>query len=177
MRTTLKSIAAIVACFAGLSVHESRAADPFLNTSWRTTYTTEQGANVDSQVNLTGNGAGTYQASANGQALGNGTFSQVRVESETRQNSPLPGPGSGGNNFGLPSNETKYIKGLWDFNGTKGWFKWELYEAGGGCHFVGKWGFLENGAAGPTKGSWRGDQTNGGGGSSGGGNSPLIPIP
>ena len=180
MRTTLGLLTAtLVAGAAGLVGGVATAADPFLNSTWNTTYTTEQNDSIQASVRFTSNGGqfgnGSYNAYSNGQPVGQGTFSQVRVEADQRQSSPLPGPGSGGNNFGLPQNQTKYIKGLWDFSGTRGWFKWELYEAGGSCRFTGTWGFLENNTAGPTRGSWRGDLTSGGGG--GGGNGPVIPIP
>ncbi|MEX2168347.1 MAG: hypothetical protein WD851_03480 [Pirellulales bacterium] len=133
----------------------------FLNSTWRTKYTTAKGDEVDCKVTLISTeedeerANGSYLSSVDGEPVGKGSLSKVRIGSGKRDESPLPGPGQGSLG-GLPDGETLYLKGLWKFGNQKGWLKWELYENGGKCRFVGTWGYLEDGEQGRTRGQWTG---------------------
>lgn len=160
------------------------AQDSTLNSSWDSTYESAGGADVNAQVTLKKNrndqfGSGTYRT-----RYGNGSLSQVRKEINRRNNTPRPSsngplPGPNSPNSGATANEAVYIKGIWDFQGSTGWFSWELYETRNGeCKFLGKWGFVQRGRPGPVKGSWNGDLDAGWNGNNGpASNGPLIPIP
>ena len=161
-----------VACFL-VNVF-ALADDPVLKTTWDSEYTTEQNARIQATVRLRKDpaeqlGSGKYESTYNGQSVGAGTLSQVRVDVKNRESSPLPSPGTplpgpssplgGVSNL----NQTKFVKGLWHFGNESGWFKWELYEANGKCFFAGTWGDLVNNTQGPTKGTWKGTLQQGGG--------------
>ncbi|QGQ24787.1 hypothetical protein F1728_19780 [Gimesia benthica] len=160
------------------------ASDP-LNSQWNSQYLSAGGGQVNAFVILSkmpGDqfGNGVYKTQ-----FGDGQLTQVRVSIGNRQNTPMPAPGSPmpGPNSPLSGvnnpSQTKFVKGLWQFQGSTGWFRWELYQDSNGTpRFTGKWGFLVNNQQGPVRGNWDGNFN--AGGNQGGGNGPfngaVIPI-
>ena len=176
----------LITLTASLFAVPAMGADP-LNTRWNSKYQSAGAGEIQAQVILEKRPQEAYGRGRYLTQFGNGTFSQTRVETRPRQStqppapgSPLPGPDSPLSGINNP-NQTKFIKGLWEYQGTKGWFSWELKEEWGTCQFVGKWGYIQNGQAGPQQGDWNGTLvTNGNTGnnsSSGGSSDPVINIP
>ena len=181
MMKTLITLFAVTITGGALANAQQGNPDATLNTAWNSVYESAGGRDVDAKIILKKKkdenfGSGKYETE-----YGNGTLSQVRTEIGERQqtpersgNGPLPGPDSP--NAGATDVKAVYIKGVWDFDGTTGWFSWELYEQGRKCKFKGKWGFLNNGQAGPVKGVWNGTLSGGGNGGTTS-NGPVITIP
>lgn len=179
----------LAACFTALLVTPSFGQNAALNSKWDSTYESFDGDDVAAKVTLSKTAQSQFGSGKYATQYGTGTFSQVRSEVAKRKkspkpasNQPLPGPNSPAS--GSTTTKAVYLKGVWDYQQTKGWFSWEIYETPNGiCKFVGKWGEIANGQVGPTKGNWTGTLDNGnqGGGGTGnqGGNGtgPLYDIP
>ena len=130
-----------------------------LNSVWKSQYSAGSGQTVDCKVKLTedeeGKASGKYWSSVNGESVGKGTLSRVRLKPAKREESPLPAPGEE-NLGGLPNEQALFMTGNWKFGSKRGWFKWEVYEAQNKCRFTGTWGYIENDENGPTSGRWSG---------------------
>lgn len=181
--TALRTLICIMLCFVLWT--DAFGQNPALNSKWNTEYESLEGEKVKAKVTFSHSGQGQFGSGKYKTKFGDGVLSQVRRETADRKktpginpNGPLPGPDSP--NFGATDKQAVYLKGLWDFQGTTGWFSWELYETQNGvCKFVGKWGLVENNQAGPVKGKWTGTLDTGNQNDQGSRNSngPVINIP
>jgi len=183
----MRFLTRLIVLFAATAVlvgGASAQSAPTLNSKWHSKYDSAGGPKIDAMVTLMKSGQDQLGSGKYETQFGNGTFTQVRKQIENRQQTPpipstgpLPGPNSPNN--GATPNDAVYIKGLWHFAGKTGWFKWELYETPQNeCKFLGKWGYVENGQAGPTSGKWNGSlRTGNQNGSPPQKNVPLIAIP